>query len=186
MGRRIIQKSILVYKEKQDNLPIYLHEIFPTSVQNSNPYNLRNNDDFQSIIRRTEIYSKSVIPSSIKLWNKLDIEIRNSPTLTSFKARLKLKFKPPVVPKLYLTGDRSLSVYHSRIRNRCSNLNAHLHYNHLLQSPACECGFQIEDPEHYFFRCPRFTNERQTLFLITRPFHPLNVEKLLCGNDNLT
>ena len=184
--RRIIQKLILVYKEKQGNLPIYLHEIFPTSVQNSNPYNLRNNDDFQSIIRRTEIYSKSVIPSSIKLWNQLDIDIRNSPTLTAFKAKLKLHFKPPVVPKLYLIGDRSLSVYHSRIRNRCSNLNAHLHYNHLLESPSCECGFQTEDPEHYFFRCPRFANERQILFMNTRPYHPLNVQKLLCGNDNLT
>ena len=55
--RRTIQKLILVYKEKQGQLPIYLHEIFPTTVKNSNPYNLRNNDDFQSIIRRTEIYS---------------------------------------------------------------------------------------------------------------------------------
>ena len=66
------------------------------------------------------------------------------------------------------------------------NLNAHLHHNHLLQSPACKCGVQTEDPEHYFFRCPRFFNERQILFLITRPFHPLNVEKLLCGNENLS
>ena len=127
-----------------------------------------------------------MIPSSIKLWNELDIDIRNSPSLTAFKANLKLHFKPPVVPKLYLIGDRSISVYHSRIRNRCSNLNAHLHYNHVLASPACECGFEIEDLEHFFFRCTRFSNERQILFLNTRPYHPLNVHKLTCGNDNLT
>ena len=127
-----------------------------------------------------------MIPSSIKLWNELDIDIRNSPSLTAFKANLKLHFKPPVVPKLYLIGDRSISVYHSRIRNRCSNLNAHLHYNHVLASPACECGSEIEDPEHFFFRCTRFSNERQILFSNTRPYHPLNVHKLTCGNDNLT
>ena len=87
---------------------------------------------------------------------------------------------------MYLIGDRSLSVYHSRIRNRCSNLNAHLHYNHILASPACECGFDIEDPGRFFFRCPRFLNERHVLFLNTRPYHPLSIHKLLCGNDLLT
>ena len=82
--RRHIQKLILVFKKKQGNLPIYLHEKFPLTVRESNPYNLRNSADFEAIIRRTEIYSKSVIPSSIKLWNELDIEIRNSPSLSIF------------------------------------------------------------------------------------------------------
>ena len=184
--RRHIQKLILVFKEKQGNLPIYLHEKFPLTVRESNPYNLRNSADFEAIIRRTEIYSKSVIPSSIKLWNELDIEIRNSPSLSIFKSNIKRLFKPPVVPLFYLIGDRSLSVYHARIRNRCSNLNADLHYNHLLLNPACECGFQIEDSEHFFFKCPRYILERHELFVKTRPYHPLSVQKLSYGNDDLT
>ena len=94
-------------------------------------------------------------------------------------------FKPSVVPLFYLTGDRSLSVYHAQINNRCSNLNADLHYNHLLLNPACECGFQLEDPKHYFFKCPLYIIERRELFLKIRRYHPLSVQKLLYGNDNL-
>ena len=54
-------------------------------VGDINTYNLRNQLDYATVARRLEIYSKSVIPSSIKLWNDLDIEVRNSDTLFSFK-----------------------------------------------------------------------------------------------------
>ena len=45
--RRHIQKLILAFKEKQGNLPIYLHKKFPLTVQESNSYNLRNSADFE-------------------------------------------------------------------------------------------------------------------------------------------
>ena len=40
--------------------------------------------------------------------------------------------------------------------------------------------------EHYFFRCSHFINERVALFRSTSNFNPLNVNKLLFGNENLT
>ena len=43
----------------------------------------------------------------------------------------------------------------------------------------------MEDPEHYFFKCPRYIIEGRELFVKTRLYHPLSVNKLLYGNDNL-
>ena len=41
----------------------------------------------------------------------------------------------------------------ARIRNKCSNLNVDLYYNHLSQTEACDCGNTSETPQHFFFKC---------------------------------
>ncbi len=60
--RRTIQKLVVVYKQKHGNVPSYLDDIFPTTVGNLTPYALRNNDNFETVARRTEIYSRSFYP----------------------------------------------------------------------------------------------------------------------------
>ncbi len=184
--RRKIQKLILVHKYKYGNLPSYLNELFPQTVDEANNYNLRNNSDFITLARRTEIYSQSVIPSSLQLWNDLNNDIREINTLSAFKSKMKEIFKPPSVPSYFITGDRCEQIYHARIRNRCSNLNADLFSNHLKDSPSCNCGSEYENAEHFFFQCPRFVNQRYNLFLNSRRFHPLSTNKLLYGIENLT
>ncbi len=144
--RRYMQKLILVYKYKNGVLPDYLNDLFPVTVNEANPYNLRNNMDFVTLARRTEIYAKSVIPSSLKLWNELDENTRASDTLLSFKSKVKAKFKPPVVPQYYLLGNRCEQIHHARLRNKCSNLSGDLHRNHISDSPRCDCGHNYEMP----------------------------------------
>ncbi len=184
--RRYMQKLILVYKYKNGVLPDYLNDLFPVTVNEANPYNLRNNMDFVTLARRTEIHAKSVIPSSLKLWNELDENTRASDTLLSFKSKLKAKFKPPVVPQYYLLGNRCEQIHHARLRNKCSNLSGDLHRNHISDSPRCDCGHNYEDADHYFFNCQRFANQRLQLFLDTRLYHPLSIQKLLYGIVSLT
>jgi hypothetical protein len=60
--------------------------------------------------RRTDIYSKSVIPLSVKLWNEFSLPIHDAPSLSNFKNIVKNHFKPPVVSKYFLSGERSSSV----------------------------------------------------------------------------
>ena len=83
-------------------------------------------------------------------------------------------------------GKRKQSILHCRIRNFCSNLNNDLFNNHLRDSPLCKCLEWVEDAEHYFFRCRRFTDHRLILFHKTRYLHPLKAHFLLNGNLNLT
>ena len=85
------------------------------------------------------------------------------------------------VPQHYLYGDRYLSVMHARIRNECSNLNSDLHHIFLQINPFCNCNLEIENAEHYFFRCPNYLNERIRLYNETRTFHHLNLDILLYG-----
>ena len=92
----------------------------------------------------------------------------------------------PIVPRHYLKGPRKLSVLHTRLRNNCSNLNFDLYSNHLSASPDCRCGAIPEDAEHYFFRCINFTEMRIKMFQELRRFHPLSLNLLLFGSDNLT
>ena len=70
---------------------------------------------------------------------------------------------------------------HARIRNECSNLNNDLHQNFLLINSFCNCNLEIENAEHYFFRYPKYLNERTRLFNETRNFHPLNLDILHYG-----
>ena len=182
--RRKIQKLVLVYKHKNGELPEYLSELYPNTISQTNTYRLRDRENYATVVRRLEIYSKSVIPSSIKLWNDLDPDIRNSNSVSQFKSKIKNMFKPHDVPSYFVSGERVLQMLHARIRNSCSNLNADLCDNHLRDNPSCECGFIREDAEHYFFRCPLYTNQRRQLFISTRTFHPLSSEKLLFGIEN--
>ncbi len=183
--RRKIQKLTLVYKHKHGDLPYYLNELFPPTVAEINPYNLRNSNNFITLARRTEIYSKSVIPSSLQLWNELNSDIRESTSLSAFKAKLKDNFKPPVVPSYYLAGVRvNQFIMHVSETSVCSNLNSDRCNNHLRENPSCTCGNGLEDAEHYFFRCTNFTNQRRQLFVNTRIFHPLSTNKLLFGIEN--
>ena len=79
-----------------------------------------------------------------------------------------------------------MSVIHARIRNKCSNLHCDLYFNKLRDSEVCDCGFEREDAEHYFFSCRKYLNERRKLFRNTHSFHPLNLDTLLRGRDALS
>ena len=103
-----------------------------------------------------------------------------------FKRKLRHLHNPPTVPSFFLVGDQFQQIHHARIRNKCSSLNCDLFNNHLRDNKHCMCGNLCEDAEHFFFRCPLYTNQRLQLFTDTRQHHPLSCQKLLFGIDNLS
>jgi hypothetical protein len=107
-------KLSITYKAKNGELPSYLDTFSPNIVSESSQYNLLK----ITIVRRTEIFSRSFIPSAISTWNSLDNDIPDTPS-NVFTTKVKNKFKPTNVPKYFLIGERLISVYHARLRNRC-------------------------------------------------------------------
>ena len=167
-------------------IPSYISDLIPPTVGETNQYPLRNNENIRNINARTAVSHKSCITSSIRMWNNLDTNIRNIDSFTGFKNVIFKKSPHVLVPPYYLDGNRFLSVIHARIRNKCSNLNSDLFYNHLSLDPYCACLTECEDAEHYLLRCKKIENQRVILFNSTRNFHPLNIDILLFGNSILS
>ena len=98
-------------------------------------------------------------------WNKLDLNIRNSASLNTFKKKL-LNF-------IRLCAN-SISNIHNplgiKLLTRLSLGLRHLHEHksrHCFQdtlNPLCECGKDIESRMHFFLHCNNFLIPRQTLF----------------------
>ena len=86
--RRIYQKLIIMNKIHNRMVPSYLREIAPGLIRDNSNYNLRNANNFETLMRRTELFANSFIPSSVKVWNDLPINLRESPTLSNFKSNL--------------------------------------------------------------------------------------------------
>ena len=76
------------------------------SVGETSTCTLRNQHNIIVPFCRTKLSRKSSIPSSISAWSSLDIELRNLPSLASFKYQLKKHQNNSSVPTYYQTGSR--------------------------------------------------------------------------------
>ena len=110
--------------------PNYLSSLIPASVEDSTTYNLRNANNFRHTLSRTQLYYRSFLPSSIRAWNDLSLEVRQSNSIQSFKFQLNKNLKKP--PKYYYIGNRLSQIQHTQLRTDCSSLNHHLFQKILL------------------------------------------------------
>ena len=67
-----------MYKIINNDSPSYLVDLLPYRVQEISHYNLRSRVNFEVPISRLCSYETSFIPSTLRLWNELDIDIRRS------------------------------------------------------------------------------------------------------------
>ena len=97
-------------------------------------------------------------------WNKLDLNIRNSESLTSFKSNV-LKFIPFSKSRIFLCNNPKGIQLLIRLRLGSSQLRDHK-FKHNFQdtvNPICNCGEDIETSCHYLLQCSLYTNERLAL-----------------------
>ena len=188
--RRKVHKLLLFYKIVYRIAPLYLQELLLPYFPTQNVYHLRNHDDLKFILPqgRTSSYMNSYLPSTIKLWNDLPIQIRQLPTLASFKTAIKNMFYKKT-SKLFNLGKRPLNIIHCQLRNSASNLNFDLHCHFLRDNATCDmCGYHTENAFHFFFECAHFTELRYNLFESINAMQlqvPISLKLLLCGNETL-
>ena len=89
------------------------------------------------------------------------------------------------IPSYYFDGKRLGQIYHARLRTNCSSLNQHLFSKNIIDSPLCACG-AVEDTTHFLFRCHRFNNLRQELFVTITSICQPTSNILLYGAEYLT
>ena len=71
-------KFYLIYKMSHNLSPDYLASLVPPSIGSSTSYSLRDASNIRHATIRTQLYYKSFLSSSIRFWNKLSPEIRDS------------------------------------------------------------------------------------------------------------
>ena len=130
MNRRNKHKLIIFYKIINGLAPNYLHDLVPPIIQEPTNYNLRNTNDIQTLHASTNLYYNSFFPSTIRAWNSLPEDIKQSPSISSFKFQLNRDINK--LPKYYNTGTRMGQILHTRIRLECSSLNAHLYRKNIV------------------------------------------------------
>jgi hypothetical protein len=161
--RREMQKIQFMHKYARGKVPKYLCDIIPPTVGKKVGYNLRNVENIVLPRTKKTYFLKSFIPSSIKVWNALDIKIRESSSKESMKAKLKAMYGNQSY-SLFLYGDSSGAINHSRIRMGLSGLNAQRKKCNFIPNGSCgTCGYKSETPQHYFLFCPTYAAQRQQL-----------------------
>ena len=134
--------------------PVYLQDLIPKRIIDIRPQS-RYPDNFYTVKSRIETFRKSFISSAVNLWNSLKDSDR---TLTYADSLLKKldHLCCTMVPEL-------TTIKHAQLRMKCSKLNFHLYSLHVLDSPACPCGHNREDSNHYLLLCPLYFQARITM-----------------------
>ena len=100
---------------------LYLSSLVPQSVSNISRYSLRNSNDLQTIDARTTLYYNSFLPSTVRAWNNVHEEAKQSDSFNTFKYFLN-KDKM-CIPKHFYVVSRKTQVLCTRLRTNCSSLN---------------------------------------------------------------
>lgn len=176
-NRRKNAKVILMYKIVNGLTPPYLRELIPPQVQSTTPYPLRNRRNYRIPPTRTQLSHHSYIPASLRQWNELDPDLRNSRTLHSFKYKIKSKFKKHPLVKAYSTSFGPCSKYLTQIRLGLSKLKAHLFSFNIIPDPICPyCPNNVHETScHYLLECPAFAAQREVMFRSLRELLPLTI-----------
>ena len=101
----------------------------------------------------------SYFPSSIKEWNRLDIDIRKSDSISIFKKRILYSIRPLPNKVSNSHNPQGLKLL-TRLRLGLSHLRCHKFKHNFLDTinPLCSCGSDIETALHFLLYCPNLCN----------------------------
>ena len=94
-------------------------------------------------------------PDAIELWKNLDESIKNSSSLTVFKASL-TKLIRPLKKDTFNINDSSGLKLLFQLRTGLSPLRSHKYRQKFIDTPSDHCGCLTgaETTTHFFFECP--------------------------------
>ena len=177
--RRKKHRLVLFFKMYHGLTPEYLGNLVPSSNLEIHSYPTRNRENLATPLCKSSFYYNFFLPSTVRDWNDIPIQIRNNPSVHKFK---KFRDKSLKIPKYYYEGSRLGQIYHTRLRLECSALNDHLFKKNIVNNNRCSCG-EIESTKHFLLQCPLYQDLRQNS-LFTLPFN-INLKTILYGDTNL-
>ena len=136
-------------------VPEYLKEPIPTAK--SFTHRLRSLHVLNEISFYSDSYRDSFYPDCIRLWNRLNENFRNLPTLRKFKNNLITLFRPPC-RSIFGIHDPIGIRWLYQLRVGQNSLFYHRKSHNFLDTPTDMCNIckSVENTEHYFLHCTRF------------------------------
>ena len=130
--------------------------------------------------KKHNFFQNSYFPSSIKEWNRLDIDIRKSDSISIFKKRV-LSLIRPLPNKVSNSHNPQGLKLLTRLRLGLIHLRYHkFKYNFLdTINPLCSCGSDIETTLHFLLYRPNFMECRDTLL---SEISEINSEVITCND----
>ena len=163
-------------------VPSYLNDLLPPLISETTNYPLRNSDTYLIPNTRLSTSENSFLISTTYLWNSLDTEVRNKPTINSFKTALGNTIHK--LPAYFLYGKRKFNILHTRLRQQCSSLKYDLFRCNLVPDPSCECGNPCENSFHFILECPLYIHQRNSMFNKLSHIRYINLRLLLFGDES--
>ena len=193
--RRNARRLIMLYDIMNSRTSLYLNEIIDKCKSKTNIRQLEKNC-ILPMHCRTKRFLVSFFPSTIKLWNNLDLETKKSKSLPIFKKSLLKKIRPK--KKDYFgIDDKDGTRLITLLRLGLSPLKKHK-FDHNFKdtvSPVCLTGDGIENTEHFLLLCSSYAIARTNLLQRVSSLSNMNinvlprkriVDILLYGDKSLT
>ena len=144
---------------KQDS-PNYLINLIPKCNQT-----IRTRNSYIPIFRyRTDCFKYYFFPSTLNDWFNLDIDIRNSESISIFKSRL-LSLIRPVQKCAFNIFDPKGLIMLTHLHLGFSHFNEHRFQQNFENciNPLSSCSLVTEDTLHYLLHCRHFSQYRLEL-----------------------
>ena len=174
--RRWYRRMTHFYKLRSTRSPLYLYNLIPPERDLN--YNLRIPYDYDQHIERTTRFSHTYFQNCVREWNRLDVSMRLSQTISEFKRKFLKLIRPPKrsIFNIYdLEGIKLLT----QLRVEFSDLRYHRYrHNFHCTSPTCLCQTGIEDNEHFLLHCPRFSLQRRPLLQLASNSADVDIMRL--------
>jgi hypothetical protein len=87
--RREVNNLTLLCKIYNNLAPEYLCDLIPPTVSDTSNFHLRNSQNISQQANILALLQQSFFPSTNKLWNTLDLNIRQIPILAQFKSKIR-------------------------------------------------------------------------------------------------
>ena len=153
-ARRWYKRLCCMYKIMTEKAPNYLTNLIPKC----DPTIKTRNNRTPTFHCRTDCFKYCFFSSTLNDWFSLDINIRNSESISLFKSRV-LSFIRPVQININDIFDPQCLKFPTRSRVGLSHLNAHRFHHNFQEclNPLCSCSLEIEDTTHYLLHCRYFS-----------------------------
>ena len=160
--------------------------------RNNTTRSTRGSNNVPLLGTKQNFFLNNYIPSVIKEWNRLHIDIRESDSISIFKNRI-LSFIKPLPNKVSSSHNPQGLKLLTRLQIGLSHLRYRKFKHNSLDTinPLCSCGADVETTFRFFLHCSNIMEGRNTLLwkiseinsdVITRNDLTL-IETFLFGNN---